>query len=217
MKWEELFRKMINGKCRRFFLEVPRMLVKLWSTLDRLQVCHTAIQNPMYDQKEGNLRGLEEEGTARASEFKLPNFCIKHKCAHRFCANVLQFWLLFYVIFGRFSFFSGVFLLLKENFIWLSFPFSPEIRWILKFIYYHWVAFFKLRLLFIASKYLSNAINALMHGYLMLPTQVDWLAYGSLDVSWTQSWVLGFLGTWPVDQKARILFRLSGLGCFHTS
>ena len=91
--------KLINGIWCRFSSEVLRMLVKLWSTLDLLLVCHTATQNPMYVLKEGNLRGLEERGTARASEFELLNTCLKHKLLTESVQVVLQLWFLFYVFF----------------------------------------------------------------------------------------------------------------------
>ena len=55
----------------RFFLEGQRMLVKQWSILVLLLVCHTAIPSLMCDLREGSSRGLEEGGTAKGLGFKL--------------------------------------------------------------------------------------------------------------------------------------------------
>ena len=62
-------------------------------------MCHTATQNPMYVLKEGNLRGLEEKETARASEFELLNTCVNTILLTRSVRMVLQLWFPFYVFF----------------------------------------------------------------------------------------------------------------------
>ena len=95
--------KMINVIWCRFSLEVIRS-VKLWSTLVLLLVCHTATQNPMYVLKEGNLRGLEEKGTARASEFEWLNACVNTILLNQICSNgvaiVVPFLCLFHPLYG---------------------------------------------------------------------------------------------------------------------
>jgi len=53
------------------------MLVKLSNILAQLLVCHTAIPNHMFVQREGSLRKLEERGTARASG---SNFIVVINC-----------------------------------------------------------------------------------------------------------------------------------------
>ena len=125
--------KLINGIWCRFSSEVLRMLVKLWSTLDLLLVCHTATQNPMYVLKEGNLRGLEERGTARASEFELLNTCLKHKLLTESVQVVLQLWFLFCLFYSpNGSVISRVFHLPFAFFLWISFLSRIEIGWIWK-------------------------------------------------------------------------------------
>ncbi|XLT58975.1 hypothetical protein HN873_051579 [Arachis hypogaea] len=52
-----------------FFLEAIRMDERLSSTLDQHLVCPIVTPSPMFVQKDGNLRVLEEEGLAKASEF----------------------------------------------------------------------------------------------------------------------------------------------------
>ena len=55
----------------RFSSEVQRMLVKQLNTLVQLLVCLIATPSHMCAPREGSMKGLEEEGTARDLGFKM--------------------------------------------------------------------------------------------------------------------------------------------------
>ena len=67
--WMSDFNCKILGS--RSFLEAQRMLVKPWSTLVLLLVCHTVTRSLMYDQREGSSRGLEVGGTTKDLGFEV--------------------------------------------------------------------------------------------------------------------------------------------------